>query len=91
MAHHKGGNSIMPSPSKYTVTNVNLVLDSIKELTIPDKKLRIKISEVTGLIHKSALTQFIKSMEELDYIVMVLHHTEGKDPTDEWMIRDRQE
>ena len=81
----------MPSPSKYTVKNVNLVLEIIDDLTISDKDLRMKISEVTGLIHPLALKQFIKSMEELDYIVMVLHHTEGKDPTDEWMIRDRRD
>lgn len=79
----------MPSPrSIYTVTNVNLVLETIDELTISDKELRIKISEVTGLIHKSALTQFIRSMEELDYIVK-----SGEDPAEDWdwMIRDRRE
>jgi len=59
----------MPSPSKYTVTNVNLVLDTINDLTISDKDLRIKISEVTGLIHPLALKQFIKAMEDLDYII----------------------
>ena len=73
----------MPSPSKYTVKNVNLVLDRIDDLTISDKYLRIKISEVTGLIHPLALGQFIKSMEELDII------TEFE--PDEWMIIDRQE
>jgi hypothetical protein len=73
----------MPSPSKYTVTNVNLVLETIDELTISDKELRIKISEVTGLIHPLALGQFIKSMEGLEYI------TEFE--TGEWMIIDRQE
>ena len=78
----------MPSPSKYTVTNVNLVLEAIDDLTISDKDLRIKISEVTGLIHSLALSQFIKSMEELDYIIRV---KVGGDPTDEWMIRDRKE
>ena len=76
----------MPSPSKYTVKNVNMVLDTIDDLTISDKNLRIKISEVTGLIHKSALTQFINSMEELDYIVKP-----EEDPKDEWMIRDRRD
>lgn len=59
----------MPSPSKYTVANVNKVLDSINEPTISDKDLRIKISEVTGLIHPLALKQFIKAMEDLDYII----------------------
>ena len=78
----------MPSPSKYTVTNVNLVLDIVDELTISDKELRIKISEVTGLIHPLALRQFIKSMEELDYIVK-----SGEDPAEDWdwMIRDRRD
>ena len=75
----------MPSPSKYTVKNVNMVLDTIDELTISDKALRIKISEVTGLIHKSALTQFIDSMRALDYIV------KPEDPYDGWMIRDRRD
>jgi len=74
----------MPSPSKYTVTNVNLVLEGIDDLTISDKDLRMKISEVTGLIHPLALKQFINSMEELDYIVF------DEDP-EEWMITDRQE
>jgi hypothetical protein len=74
----------MPSPSKYTVKNVNLVLDLIDDLTISDKDLRIKISEITGLIHPLALKQFIKSMEELDYIVF------DEDP-EEWMIRDRRD
>ena len=78
----------MPSPSKYTVTNVNLVLETIDELTISDKELRIKISEITGLIHPLALKQFIKSMEELDYIVK-----SGEDPAEnwDWMIRDRRD
>ena len=59
----------MPSPSKYTVANVNKVLETINEPTISDKDLRIKISEVTGLIHPLALKQFIKAMEDLDYII----------------------
>jgi len=78
----------MPSPSKYTVTNVNMVLDSIKTLTIPDKKLRIKISEITGLIHPLALKQFIKAMEELDYITKSPYSGEEYN---HWLIRDRQE
>ena len=73
----------MPSPSKYSVNNVNLVLETIDELTISDKDLRIKISEVTGLIHPLALKQFIKAMEELDYII--------EDPQGGWMIRDRRD
>lgn len=81
----------MPSPSKYTVTNVLLVLGNIDDLTISDKALRIKISEITGLIHPLALRQFIKSMEGLEYIRLVLHHTENEDPHYEWMIIDRQE
>jgi hypothetical protein len=75
----------MPSPSKYSVKNVNLVLETIDELTISDKDLRIKVSEVTGLIHPLALRQFIKSMEELDYIV------KPENPYDGWMIRDRRD
>ena len=77
----------MPSPSKYTVTNVNLVLESINELTISDKDLRIKISEVTGLIHPLALRQFVKSMEALDYIV----ESSWQGEEDHWMIKDRRD
>ncbi len=75
----------MPSPTKYSVTNVNLVLDTIDELTISEKDLKIKISEVTGLMHPLALNQFIRGMEDLDYIVR-----SEKNPA-EWMIRDRRD
>jgi len=78
----------MPSPSKYTVTNVNLVLETVDELTISDKELRIKISEITGLIHPLALKQFIKAMEELDYITKSPYSGEEDN---HWLIRDRQE
>lgn len=76
----------MPSPTKYSVTNVVLVLDAIDELIISDRLLRIKISEVTGLIHPLALKQFIKGMEDLDYIVR-----SGEDPQADWMISDRRD
>lgn len=79
----------MPSPSKYTVANVNKVLESIDELTITDKDLRRLISEVTGLIHPLALKQFIKSMEELDYIIV--SKVDGIPTDDGWMIRDRRD
>lgn len=59
----------MPSPSKYTVKNVNLVLDMIDEPTITEKDLKKKISEVTGLIHPLALKHFMEAMENLDYII----------------------
>lgn len=78
----------MPSPSKYTVANVDEVLESIDELIITDKDLRRLISEVTGLIHPLALKQFIKSMKELDYITV--SNIEGIE-TGEWMIRDRRD
>ena len=78
----------MPSPSKYTVANVNKVLAMIDDLTISDKDLRRLISEVTGLIHPLSLRQFIKSMEELDYIIA---SKSGGTPTGEWMIRDRRD
>ncbi|RKZ06145.1 hypothetical protein DRQ25_14600 [Candidatus Fermentibacteria bacterium] len=78
----------MPSPSKYTVTNVNMVLETVDELTISDKELRIKISEITGLIHPLALKQFIKAMEELDYITKSPYSGEEYN---HWLIRDRQE
>lgn len=78
----------MPSPSKYSVKNVNLVLDTIDErFTISDKELRIRISEVTGLIHPLALKQFIKSMEELDYIAKSPYSGEAH----HWLTKDRQE
>lgn len=73
----------MPSPSKYTVKNVNMVLDTIDEPTITDKELRIKISKITGLIHPLALRQFIDSMKSLDFIT---EFEKGG-----WMITDRQE